>query len=98
MLGVMARADVRDPYCLPDEPRDWRQGIEGGVRGMRVAVMRRPGFAALLDADGEAMLQQAARVMAIIRFIATPLLDSVAAAFKAGTVGTIVGVDLGIPA
>ena len=37
MLSAMARADVRDPFCLPDEPRDWRQGIEGGVRGMRVA-------------------------------------------------------------
>lgn len=60
MLSAMARADVRDPFCLPDEPRDWRQGIEGGVRGMRVAVMRRPGFDAPLDADGEAMLQQAA--------------------------------------
>ncbi|MFC0408935.1 amidase [Roseomonas elaeocarpi] len=60
MLGAMARADVRDPFCLPDDPRDWRSGIENGVAGMRVALVRRLGFEAPLDAEGEAAMEQAA--------------------------------------
>ena len=60
MLGVMGRADLRDPFCLPDEPRDWRDGIELGVRGLRVAVVRRLGFDPPLDSEGEAFLTEAA--------------------------------------
>ncbi len=60
MLSAMARADLRDPLCLPDDPRDWRRGIEDGVRGLRVAVVRRWGFDPPLDADGEAALVRAA--------------------------------------
>ena len=61
MFGAMARHDLRDPFCLPDDGRDWLAGIEDGVAGMRVAVMRRMGFAPNLDAAGEAALGQAAR-------------------------------------
>ena len=64
MLGALARHDPRDPYCLPDDPRDWLQGIEGGVDGLRVAVLRSPGFDAPVDADGIAAVEQAASVLA----------------------------------
>jgi aspartyl-tRNA(Asn)/glutamyl-tRNA(Gln) amidotransferase subunit A len=64
MFGAMARFDLRDPYCLPDDPRDWRAGIEDGVAGMRVALVRRLGFEAPLDAEGEAALAAAARLLA----------------------------------
>ena len=38
MLNVLSRPDPRDPYGLAHEPeRDWRHGIEDGVRGWRVA-------------------------------------------------------------
>ncbi|GGG30506.1 amidase [Caldovatus sediminis] len=63
MLSAMARFDLRDPYCLPDEPRDWRQGIEDGVAGLRVALVRRLGFDPPLDAEGEAALAAAARLL-----------------------------------
>ncbi|MDB5318019.1 MAG: amidase [Rhodospirillales bacterium] len=63
MLNVMARFDARDPFCLPDEKRDWRDGIEDGVRGLRVALVRRWGFAPPLDGEGEAALRLAARVL-----------------------------------
>jgi len=63
MFGAMARHDLRDPFCLPDEPRDWRAGIEDGVAGLRVAVVRRLGFDPPLDADGADALQAAARVL-----------------------------------
>nr|WP_282571940.1 amidase family protein [Roseomonas acroporae] len=64
MLGAMARHDLRDPLCLPDRPRDWLSGIEDGVAGLRVAVVRRFGFEAPLDADGAAALAAAARLLA----------------------------------
>ncbi len=64
MLGALARFDARDPFCLPDDPRDWRDGIEDGVTGLRVAVLRHPGFNAPLDADGVAAVEQAAQMLA----------------------------------
>jgi aspartyl-tRNA(Asn)/glutamyl-tRNA(Gln) amidotransferase subunit A len=64
LLSVLARRDVRDPYCLPDEPRDWCEGIEDGVVGLRIAVLRRPGFDAPLDLPGAAALEQAAALLA----------------------------------
>ena len=60
MFGAMARHDLRDPFSLPDDGRDWLAGIEDGVAGMRVAVMRRMGFAPNLDEAGEVALRQAA--------------------------------------
>ena len=63
MFSSLARYDLRDPYCLPDDPRDWRAGIEDGVAGMRVALVRRLGFEPPLDADGEAALVAAARIL-----------------------------------
>jgi aspartyl-tRNA(Asn)/glutamyl-tRNA(Gln) amidotransferase subunit A len=64
MLSAMARYDLRDPFCLPDDGRDWRDGIEAGVAGLSVAVLRRPGFDAPLDADGVAAVEQAAGLLA----------------------------------
>lgn len=63
MLNTLARFDLRDPYCLPDEPRDWRDGIESGVAGLRVAVLRRPGFEAPVDWEGIAAIEQAAQML-----------------------------------
>ncbi len=64
MLSALARFDGRDPYSLPDDPRDWRDGIEGGVAGLRVSVLRRPGFEAPVDADGIAAVEHAAAILA----------------------------------
>ncbi len=63
MLSAMAQPDIRDPFCLPEEPRDWRRGIEEGVAGLRVALVRRLGFDPPLDAEGEAALAGAARML-----------------------------------
>ncbi len=64
MLTALARHDLRDPYCLPDDPRDWTAGIEDGVAGLRVSVLRAPGFDAPVDADGIAAVEQAAAILA----------------------------------
>jgi aspartyl-tRNA(Asn)/glutamyl-tRNA(Gln) amidotransferase subunit A len=63
MLSAMARFDLRDPYALPDEKRDWREGIEEGVAELRVAVLRRPGFDAPVDWEGIAAVDDAARLL-----------------------------------
>lgn len=63
MFSAMARHDLRDPVCLPDERRDWRDGIEDGVKGLRVAIVRSFGFEPPLDAEGEAALRLAATLL-----------------------------------
>jgi aspartyl-tRNA(Asn)/glutamyl-tRNA(Gln) amidotransferase subunit A len=63
MFSAMAQHDLRDPFSLPDDARDWRHGIEDGVAGMRVGLVRRLGFEPPLDADGEAALVGAAKLL-----------------------------------
>ena len=63
MLTAMARWDLRDPFCLPDDPRDWLDGIEDGVAGLRVGVLNHPGFEAPVDPDGIAAVERAARLL-----------------------------------
>jgi len=63
MLGVMAEPDLRDPLATREEPPDWRGGIEQGVAGLRVALVRRWGFGAPLDAAGAEALDHAARLL-----------------------------------
>lgn len=63
MFQALARHDSRDPFCLPDDPRSWLDGIEAGVSGLRVAVLRRPGFDAPIDWDGIAAVEQAAQLL-----------------------------------
>lgn len=64
MLSALARYDLRDPFCIPDDPRDWRDGIEDGVAGLRIGVLRRPGFDAPVDEDGVAAVERAAAILA----------------------------------
>ncbi len=44
--------------------RDWRDGIEDGVAGLTVGVLRNPGFDAPADADGIAAVERAAQLLA----------------------------------
>ncbi len=80
LLNVIGRFDARDPFCLPDDGRDWRDGIEDGVRGMRVAVLQPPGFAAPVDADGRAALDAACAALehegAVVEAAAVDLPDT----------------------
>ncbi|MSP89558.1 MAG: amidase [Alphaproteobacteria bacterium] len=45
MLTVLAEPDDRDWYALPHEPRDWRIGLDDGIRGLRIAFSPRLGNA-----------------------------------------------------
>ncbi|WP_428484877.1 amidase family protein [Rhodopila sp.] len=64
MFSTMARWDLRDPFCLPDDPRDWRDGIEDGVAGLTVGILGDPGFDAPTDRDGVAAVERAAQLLA----------------------------------
>ena len=44
-LNVMSRPDRRDPYALPPEERDWLEGIEEGVHGLKIAYSPDLGYA-----------------------------------------------------
>jgi aspartyl-tRNA(Asn)/glutamyl-tRNA(Gln) amidotransferase subunit A len=63
MFSVMAQYDLRDPFCLPTDGRDWRDGIEEGVAGLTIGILRRPGFDAPADADSLAAVARAARLL-----------------------------------
>jgi aspartyl-tRNA(Asn)/glutamyl-tRNA(Gln) amidotransferase subunit A len=49
-LSIISRPDWRDPFALPHDPRDWRIGLNDGVRGLRIAYSRTLGYAQA-DAD-----------------------------------------------
>lgn len=64
MLSALARADVRDPFCLPDSAREWRDGIEQGVKGLRITVLLCPGFDAPASPDSVEAVEEAAQIFA----------------------------------
>jgi aspartyl-tRNA(Asn)/glutamyl-tRNA(Gln) amidotransferase subunit A len=45
MLMVLSGPDHRDPYALPPEDRNYLDGLEGGVRGWRIAYSPTLGYA-----------------------------------------------------
>ena len=45
LLTVIGGADDRDVYALPPEATDWRQGLEDGVKGLKIAYSPRLGYA-----------------------------------------------------
>src|SRR3954453_3529459 len=45
MLNVLSRPDHRDPYALPPEGRNWLDGLDGGVRGLKIAYSPDLGYA-----------------------------------------------------
>jgi aspartyl-tRNA(Asn)/glutamyl-tRNA(Gln) amidotransferase subunit A len=60
MLSVLSRPDHRDPHALPAEDRDYRNGLEAGVRGWRIAYSPTLGHARV-DAEIAAAVAAAAR-------------------------------------
>jgi aspartyl-tRNA(Asn)/glutamyl-tRNA(Gln) amidotransferase subunit A len=60
MLTVLSAPDHRDSYALPPEDRDWCDGLEGGVRGWRIAYSPTLGYAKV-DPGIAAAVGEAAR-------------------------------------
>jgi aspartyl-tRNA(Asn)/glutamyl-tRNA(Gln) amidotransferase subunit A len=59
MLNVLSRPDVRDWFALPYDPRDYRLGLEDGVRGLRIAYSPTLGGASV-DPEVAALVEHAA--------------------------------------
>ncbi len=53
-LNEICRPDARDPWAAPYDGRDWRIGLDDGVRGLRVAATTTFGGAQVIDAEIEA--------------------------------------------
>jgi aspartyl-tRNA(Asn)/glutamyl-tRNA(Gln) amidotransferase subunit A len=63
MLSVIAQPDARDMAAWNTPAPDFTAGIEGGVRGMRVAFSARLGHVATLDPEIEAAARTAAQAL-----------------------------------
>jgi aspartyl-tRNA(Asn)/glutamyl-tRNA(Gln) amidotransferase subunit A len=80
MLTVISRPDVRDFYAAPPLGIDYREGLDDGVRGMRVAYSRTLGYAkvdpevaALVDAAVGTLRELGAEVDEIDLSIPDPI-------------------------
>lgn len=60
MLTVMSRPDPRDWTSLPYEPRDYREGLSAGVRGLRIAFSPDLGYVKNVDREVASAVRMAA--------------------------------------
>ena len=58
MLTVIAEPDARDWHALPYDARDYRIGIDGGVKGLRIAFSTNLGYVSV-DAEVAAIVSNA---------------------------------------
>jgi aspartyl-tRNA(Asn)/glutamyl-tRNA(Gln) amidotransferase subunit A len=63
MLTVLGAPDPRDPHALPYAGEDFRDGIEDGVKGLRIAYSATLGYARV-DPDIAVAVDKAARAFA----------------------------------
>ena len=59
LLNVIAQPDARDWFALPADRRDYRDGLDDGVRGWRIAYSADLGYADV-DPEAAALVQRAA--------------------------------------
>jgi len=64
MLNVLTQPDVRDWTALPYAGIDWTQGLDAGVKGMRIAYSPRLGYVKHVRAEVEARVADAVKVLA----------------------------------
>jgi aspartyl-tRNA(Asn)/glutamyl-tRNA(Gln) amidotransferase subunit A len=63
MLTVIAEPDARDWHALPYDARDYRIGIDGGVKGLRIAFSTNLGYVSV-DAEVAAIVSNAVNAFA----------------------------------
>ncbi len=63
LLTVISQPDARDWYALPNDGRDYRVGLEDGIRGLRVAFSPDLGYARV-DGDVSGIVAPAALALA----------------------------------
>jgi aspartyl-tRNA(Asn)/glutamyl-tRNA(Gln) amidotransferase subunit A len=82
MLTAMAGHDDRDPYSLPADGRDYTIGIDGGVRGLRVAYSPTLGYARV-NPEVRAAVDRAAQAFSDLGAIVEPADPGFASPFDA---------------
>ena len=65
LLTVISGADDRDVYAVPPDGRDWRDGIEGGVKGLKIAFSPTLGYGRV-DPEVAVAVAAAARAFAAL--------------------------------
>ena len=63
MLNVLSQPDARDWTALPYANIDWTQGLDAGVKGLRIAYSPRLGYVKHVDAEVEARVADAVKVL-----------------------------------
>jgi len=63
MLNVLSLPDARDWHALPHDPRDYRVGLEDGVKGLRIAYSADLGYAKV-EPEIAALVKKAVKVLA----------------------------------
>ena len=63
MMNVLALPDARDWFSLPHDPRDYRVGLEDGVKGLRIAYSPDLGYAEV-EPEIAALVKKAVRRLA----------------------------------
>ena len=66
MLTVLSRPDARDWLSLPYDPRDYRIGLDDGVRGLRIAFSPDLGYVTNVDSEIAAAVRRAAETFAAL--------------------------------
>jgi aspartyl-tRNA(Asn)/glutamyl-tRNA(Gln) amidotransferase subunit A len=64
MMNVLTRPDARDWHSLPPDDRDYTEGLEAGIGGLRVAWSPRLGYARNVDLEVAAACEQAVHRLA----------------------------------
>ncbi len=73
MMNVISRPDHRDFAALPYDERDYRDGIEAGVRGRRIGVLENIGFGLPVEPQIAGMLSEAAEIFTGLGAIVEPV-------------------------
>jgi aspartyl-tRNA(Asn)/glutamyl-tRNA(Gln) amidotransferase subunit A len=73
LLGVISRPDSRDYTALPWEDRDYLEGIESGVRGLRMGLLTDVGFGLPVEPEVQLRVEGAAALLAELGAIVEPM-------------------------
>lgn len=66
LLTVLAQPDARDWTALPPDPRDWRMGLDDGVRGLRIAWSPTLGYAKNVHPEVAAAVHRGVQALAAL--------------------------------
>lgn len=73
MMNAITRPDARDFTALPYDARDYREGIDAGVRAARIGLLQDIGFGLKIDAQVRDALLRAASVFEALGAVVEPI-------------------------